>query len=90
MRIACWTTKATDTHSEYVTLIAFPQQQRLGVSAPVLRYTYRVRACVCACVCARVCVFVCVCVCAFVFVRARAPARVCVCVVSCYFSRYIH
>jgi hypothetical protein len=27
MRIACWLTKATDTHSEYVILIAFPLQQ---------------------------------------------------------------
>ena len=29
MRIACWITKATDTHSEYVILIAFPRQQWL-------------------------------------------------------------
>ena len=28
-RIACWITKATDTHSEYVTLTAFPLQQKL-------------------------------------------------------------
>jgi len=27
--IACWITKATDTHSEYVTLIAFIRQQWL-------------------------------------------------------------
>ena len=27
MRVACWITKATDTHSEYVILIAFPRQQ---------------------------------------------------------------
>jgi hypothetical protein len=27
MRCACWLTKATDTHSEYVKLIAFPIQQ---------------------------------------------------------------
>ena len=27
MRIACWIPKATDTHSEYVILIAFPLQQ---------------------------------------------------------------
>ena len=26
MRIACWTPEATSTHSEYVILIAFPQQ----------------------------------------------------------------
>jgi len=27
MRIACWLRKATNAHSQYVTLIAFPQQQ---------------------------------------------------------------
>jgi len=27
MRIACWINKATDAHSEYVTLIAFPLQE---------------------------------------------------------------
>ena len=26
MRFACWLFKATNTHSEYVTLIAFPRQ----------------------------------------------------------------
>ena len=30
MRFACWITKTTDTHSEYVILIAFPRQQLLG------------------------------------------------------------
>jgi len=29
MRFICWVTKATDTHSEYVILIAFPRQQWL-------------------------------------------------------------
>jgi hypothetical protein len=29
MRFACWITKATDTHSEYVILIAFEMQQWL-------------------------------------------------------------
>ena len=29
MCIACWITKDTDTHSEYVTLIAFPLQHLL-------------------------------------------------------------
>ena len=29
MRIACWTIKATDTHSEYVILFAFSRQQCL-------------------------------------------------------------
>jgi hypothetical protein len=32
MRFACWTTKATDTQSEYVTLIAFSRQKRLRES----------------------------------------------------------
>jgi hypothetical protein len=40
MRTACWITKATDTHSECVILIAFPLQQRLHDRASVLRYTY--------------------------------------------------
>jgi len=33
---ACWKTKVTNTHSEYVILIAFPQQQRLYESASIL------------------------------------------------------
>jgi hypothetical protein len=33
MRIACWVTKATNTHSEYVILIAFPLQRWLGQEA---------------------------------------------------------
>jgi hypothetical protein len=40
MRFACWIAKATDTHSEYVILIAFPRQQWLCESAWMLRYTY--------------------------------------------------
>ena len=40
MRIACWITKATDTHWEYVTLDDFPLQQWLHDLAPTLRYTY--------------------------------------------------
>jgi hypothetical protein len=39
-RIACWITKASDTHSEYVTLAAFPQQQWLHGRALFLRYAY--------------------------------------------------
>ena len=35
-----WINKATDTHSEYVINIAFPQQQRLRERASMLRYTY--------------------------------------------------
>jgi hypothetical protein len=40
MRIARWIRKATNTHSEYVTLIAFPLQQWLHERASMLRYTY--------------------------------------------------
>jgi len=40
MRIACWIHKATNTHSEYVILIAVPQQQLLHERALMLRYTY--------------------------------------------------
>ena len=39
-RIACWITNSTDTHSEYVVLIAFPLQQWLHIGALMLRYTY--------------------------------------------------
>ena len=39
-RFACFITKAADTHSEYVILIAFPQQQWLRGSALILPYTY--------------------------------------------------
>jgi hypothetical protein len=41
MRIACWIPKATDTHSEYVILIAFPLQQWLYEGASLLWYTVR-------------------------------------------------
>ena len=37
---ACWITKATYTHSEYVILITFPLQQWLHERASMLRYTY--------------------------------------------------
>ena len=40
MRFAYWITKAKDTHSEYVILIAFPRQLWLRERASVLRYTY--------------------------------------------------
>ena len=36
-RIACWITKATDTHSEYATFIAFPTAKWLRERASVLR-----------------------------------------------------
>ena len=39
-RIACWIPKATNSHSEYVILTAFPLQHWLHERATVLRYTY--------------------------------------------------
>ena len=39
MRITCWITEATHTHSEYVILIAIPQQQWMHERASVLRYS---------------------------------------------------
>jgi len=39
MRIACWITKAKNTHVEYVILIAFPMQQWLQERAPLLNDT---------------------------------------------------
>jgi len=39
-RIAWWITKATNTRSEYVILIAFPLQQWLYERASMLRYMY--------------------------------------------------
>jgi len=40
MRFACWRSKDTDTHSEYVILSPFPRQQWLRERASVLRCTY--------------------------------------------------
>jgi len=40
IRIACWITKATNTHSEYVIIIAFALQQWLHERASMLRITY--------------------------------------------------
>jgi len=40
MRFACRTTKATNTHSEYVVLIAFALQQWSQKRASMLRYMY--------------------------------------------------
>jgi len=36
MRIACWISKATNTHSEYVILVVFPLQQWFHERASVL------------------------------------------------------
>jgi hypothetical protein len=38
MRVACWIPKGTNTHSEYVKLIAFPLQEWLLERASVLRH----------------------------------------------------
>ena len=40
MHIPCWILKVTNTHSEYVILIAFPLQRSLHERATILRYTY--------------------------------------------------
>jgi hypothetical protein len=40
MRFACWTNKPTDTHSEYVILIASALQKWFVETAPILRFTY--------------------------------------------------
>jgi hypothetical protein len=40
MRVACWIPKATNTHTDFVTLVAFPRQQWLHERASLLRYTY--------------------------------------------------
>jgi hypothetical protein len=40
MRVACWISKDTGTHSEYVILIALQQQQWLWKNVSLLRYTY--------------------------------------------------
>jgi hypothetical protein len=39
MHLACWISKATDTHSEYIILIYFLQLQWLQESSSILRYT---------------------------------------------------
>ena len=41
MRLACWITKVMDTHSEYVILIALPQQQWLRERASELHLYLR-------------------------------------------------
>jgi hypothetical protein len=43
MRTACWMAKVTSTHSEYVILVPFRQQQWYHERASALRYTYIAR-----------------------------------------------
>ena len=45
MRIACWITKATDTRSKYIILIAFLLQQWLHERTSLLRYTHITLSC---------------------------------------------
>jgi hypothetical protein len=40
MRFACWITKATGTHAEYVIFISFILQKWLRERASVLRHTF--------------------------------------------------
>jgi len=40
MRIACWISKATNTHSHYVIFIVFPLQQWLHEHTSLLQHTY--------------------------------------------------
>ena len=40
MCIQCWIPKTTNTHSQYVIIIAFPLQQWLHERSSMLRYTY--------------------------------------------------
>jgi hypothetical protein len=40
MLFACWIPKATNTHSKYVIVIAFPLQQWWHKRASMLRFTY--------------------------------------------------
>jgi len=54
MRLVCWITKAIDTHSEYVILIAFSHNNSY-TNAPhchvILKLPIQVILCVCVCVC---------------------------------------
>ena len=43
MQFVCWITNATDTHSKYVTIFAFPRQQWIGERFSMSRYTYIAR-----------------------------------------------
>jgi hypothetical protein len=43
MPIACWISKATNRHSEYLILFAFPLQQWLRERASMVCYTYVAR-----------------------------------------------
>jgi hypothetical protein len=44
MRFACWITESTDTHSEYVRLLAFILQQWLRERSSVLLYACHLKS----------------------------------------------
>ena len=44
--IACWITKATNTHSEYIILMVFQLQQWLPERASLLAYVYTYSDCI--------------------------------------------
>ena len=75
MRIACWITNATDTHSECVTLIAFPRREWLCERASVIRYTYIAYILVRYKTCARCNACLCVVLMCFCFVRGIGSYR---------------
>ena len=78
MRFACWITKATDTHLEYVINIVSPQQKWSRERASNIRYTYSTLGVLFVCVCSnylatvQVCGFSCV-------VCGVCACEVCVC-----------
>jgi hypothetical protein len=43
MHFACWITKDTDTHSEYLIVIAVPLQEWLYERASILHYIFEIR-----------------------------------------------
>jgi hypothetical protein len=54
MRIACWITKSTNTHSQYVIIIAFPLQQWLQERASI--WCYKHIACLVVLLCSVSCI----------------------------------
>jgi hypothetical protein len=51
MRFACWITEATNTHSEYVILVAFARQPWLRERSSMLRYSTLPVLCLLGCLC---------------------------------------
>jgi len=49
VRIECWITKATDTHSEYVIVLAFPLQQWLHECSSMLHLCMHFLSCLSLC-----------------------------------------